>query len=59
MNEIKVNQITLIEKDIVEIDEYKDFELIYRDMFNSRTFVFNLNGMLYLLGSEVAYLHRR
>jgi len=36
----------------------KDFELIYQDMFTSTTPVYNLNGMLYLLTSEIAYMHR-
>ena len=58
MKIIKSNQITLTDKDIIEIDDYKDFELIHRDMFTSNTFVYDLNGMLYLITMEVAYLHR-
>lgn len=59
MKIVKANQITLTDKDIIEVDTYDDFEIIHRDMFTTNTYAYDLNGMLYLLSQEVAYLHRR
>ena len=59
MKIIKVNQISLVERDIIEIDDYKDFEIVHRDMFTSNSIVYALNDMLYMLSPDVAFLHRR
>ena len=54
MKVVKVNKIQFVEKDIVEVKNKADFERINLELFGD-SFVFDLNGVLYLIGTEVAY----
>ncbi|MBW2986686.1 hypothetical protein KY333_04930 [Candidatus Woesearchaeota archaeon] len=54
MKIIKVNDIQLVEKDVIEITNKEDFEMLNKDLF-SDSIVFDLKGVWYLIGDEVAY----
>jgi len=56
MKIIKVNSINMTEKDVVEVDNYADFERINFEIFKD-TFVFDLKGVYYLMGTEVVYTY--
>ena len=53
---IEVTEINLTEKDIISIKKKRDFDEVQRSVFKD-TFAFNLNGVYYLIGSEVAYIY--
>ena len=46
---IKVSDLKLIERDIINVIKREDFDNINHKMFNN-TLVYDLNGALYLLG---------
>lgn len=54
MKLIKVNRIDFQEKDIIEIANEKDFQTINEQIF-ADTFVYDLEGVWYLIGEQVAY----
>ena len=51
---IKVKKITLIEKDIIEVSNKQDFEKLNLRFFEGG-FILDLNGVWYLIGTEVIY----
>lgn len=57
MKIVKVNSISLVEKDVIELADLEGFEAVKERFFES-TMVFDLKGTLYLIGKEVAYTFR-
>lgn len=56
MKIIKVKDIKLVEKDIIEIVDKKSFLKIKKDIFKEG-FIFDLNSVWYLIGTDVAYCY--
>lgn len=57
MKRIKVKSISLVEKDVIEVENEADFIKLYDYLFKDNL-VFDFNGVLYLIGSEVAYFYK-
>jgi hypothetical protein len=48
----------LTEKDIIHIKDKDDLFDLGRRLFSDPITIFNLKGVLYLIGDSVAYIHR-
>lgn len=54
-NIIQVNQIQVIEKDVIEVKNRKDFEEIYKTYFNGSK-ILKLQNKYYLIGTDAMYI---
>ena len=55
---IEVNSINLVEKDVIEIDDFDDFIDIAIKKFSGDN-ILNLKGTLYLIGVDVVYTFKK